>query len=160
MQVYFDFLADKGRSYATSPSLPLENRYPIPGVRADAMAIGATMDNEIPWEWVNDFLDGSNILGDITNVKKPKLYLRKPRKPVIDQPGKTKEWIVEYTKTEPGHGHVSIRPLTQKANNPTHNPYSRPSRESAPKTEASCGRWGNRLVKSVYHRFLHKASHG
>lgn len=104
---FFDFLIERNGFYVTSPSTSPENRYRLPNGQEESVTIGATMDMEIIWALLSDFIEASEILGQTADVEKAKTYRNKLQPLKIGRFGQIQEWREDYDEVEPGHRHVS-----------------------------------------------------
>jgi alpha-L-fucosidase 2 len=90
------------------PSASPENRFTSPADRAQSVAMGNSMDQEIAWDTFNNFLAAARELGIKDELTaQVQSALDKLAVPGIGSDGRLMEWSEEFREPEPGHRHIS-----------------------------------------------------
>lgn len=105
---FHDFLIEVDGWLMTCPSVSPENTYILPSGARGCVGVGATMDNEILRDLMEEYLKASQLLGIHTDLEeKTKRILEKIPKLSIGRDGRLMEWREDYKEQEPGHRHIS-----------------------------------------------------
>lgn len=92
----------------TNPSVSPENKYYTPDGDIGYMSYGSTMDIQIIWELIQDYLAGTEYTKFDEDLKKQALEALEKLPPhKVGKYGQLMEWYKDYKEVEPGHKHVS-----------------------------------------------------
>lgn len=110
VEFFLDFLVERNGYKVTSPSLSPENRYRLPNGEEGTMCIGPTMDSEILFQLLSNYLAATRALrkhddDPMTNEVDQMLGKLPPLR--VGQHGQLQEWWEDHEEVEPGHRHVS-----------------------------------------------------
>jgi alpha-L-fucosidase 2 len=90
------------------PGTSPENEFIGPDGKNHSVSMGGSMDQEITWDTLNNFLAAARELG-VTNelTAQVQAALDKLAWPGIGSDGRLMEWAQEFKEPEPGHRHIS-----------------------------------------------------
>ncbi len=105
---FHDFLIPVDGKLMTCPSVSPENTYLLPDGVCGCVGVGATADNEILRDLLEDYLKASQVLDkDTETVRETRSILEKIPELQIGRFGQIMEWREDYEEREPGHRHIS-----------------------------------------------------
>ena len=105
---FHDFLIEVDGKLMTCPSVSPENTYILPNGIMGCVGVGATMDNEILRDLMEEYLKASAVLGmESEKVNRTRQLLKKIPGLQIGKHGQIMEWREDYEEREPGHRHIS-----------------------------------------------------
>lgn len=94
--------------FVTNPSVSPENKYYTANGQVGYMSFGCTMDNQIIWELIEDYLEGiKHTKHDVKLVQLAQEVLQNLPPHKIGKHGQLMEWYEDYEEVAPGHRHVS-----------------------------------------------------
>ncbi|MCR5848736.1 MAG: glycoside hydrolase family 95 protein [Lachnospiraceae bacterium] len=106
-----DYLCEDDDTLVMCPTLSPENTYILPNGEKGIICKGATMDNEIIRELLNDCISAENILPDNERFERISERAKEVLKHIpeikIGKHGTIMEWNEDYEEAEPGHRHIS-----------------------------------------------------
>jgi alpha-L-fucosidase 2 len=110
VEFYLDWLVEDPESgkLVSGPVNSPENSFIAPDGKRASISMGPTMDQEIIWDLMTNFLESSKILGiDDDLVKRAAAARDRLLLPQIASDGRLMEWAHEFAEAEPGHRHMS-----------------------------------------------------
>ena len=110
VEFYLDWLVEDPETgkLVSGPVNSPENTFIAPDGKKASISMGPTMDQEIIWDLLTNFLDSSKILGiDDDLVKRASAARDKLLLPQIASDGRLMEWAHEFAEADPGHRHMS-----------------------------------------------------
>lgn len=94
--------------FVTNPSVSPENKYYTKEGEVGYMSFGCTMDIQIIWELIQDYLQGTNFTKfDPVVAEKAKIILEKLPSHKIGKHNQLMEWYEDYDECDLGHRHIS-----------------------------------------------------
>jgi alpha-L-fucosidase 2 len=92
----------------SGPSNSPENSFLAPDGKRTNLSMGPSMDQEIIWDTLNNFIEAAGILGIEDDFVRQAVAAReKLALPKIGSDGRLLEWAEEFKEPEPGHRHIS-----------------------------------------------------
>jgi alpha-L-fucosidase 2 len=92
----------------TNPSVSPENSFYAEDGSVGHVTYGSTIDNQIVWEVLTDYLAGAKLTGHDTELVQQAMVAITQLPPhQIGKRGQLMEWQTDYNEPEPGHRHVS-----------------------------------------------------
>ncbi len=110
VEFYLDWLVTdpKTGKLVSGPANSPENSFIAPDGKKAGISMGPTMDQEIIWDLLSNFLEASKVLGiEDELVKRAGNARDKLLGPQIGPDGRLMEWAHDFKEADPGHRHMS-----------------------------------------------------
>jgi len=92
----------------SGPSNSPENSFLAPDGKKTNLSMGPSMDQEIAWDTLSNFIEAAEILGIKDDFVRQAIAARdKLALPKIGSDGRLLEWAEEFKEPSPGHRHIS-----------------------------------------------------